>query len=107
MVRQADQAEGRYCILDIPLLVENQLQDTVDRVLVVDVPAETQVARLRQRDHCSAEEAAAIMAAQATREERLTVADDVIDNSGDETALRLQVQELHERYTKLAERAAP
>uniref|UniRef100_UPI000E2F8513 dephospho-CoA kinase n=1 Tax=Klebsiella pneumoniae TaxID=573 RepID=UPI000E2F8513 len=68
-----------YVLWVVPLLVENQLQNKADRTLVIDVSRETQIQRTMARDHVSREHAEPILAAQATREARLAVADDVID----------------------------
>ena len=79
----AAQAGGPDTIIvhDIPLLAEGQRSAGFDVVIVVDVPGEVQVARLAGRG-LPADQARARMAAQATREERLAIADIVIDNSG-------------------------
>ena len=87
-----------YCLLAIPLLVEGNGRIPVDRVLVVDCPVETQMARLLQRDGETVSGARAILAAQATREARLARADDVIDNSGPLDGLDAAVRRLHEQY---------
>jgi dephospho-CoA kinase len=88
-----------YVLLVVPLLVETGgYLSRVDRVLVVDCPEEIQVARTVSRSGIPAEQVRAIMAAQASREARLAVADDVIDNTGDEAALRRQVLRLHQDY---------
>ena len=92
-----------YCLLVIPLLAE--LHDDyawVDRALVVDVPLETQLARVMQRDSISRDVALSILAVQATREQRLALADDVIDNAGPPDALGHAVERLHIRYLALA-----
>jgi dephospho-CoA kinase len=87
----------------VPLLVEKgNWKGRVDRVLVVDCPRETQIERVMARNHFSREQVEAILAAQASREERLAVADDVIDNSGDESALDAAVEALHRRYLEMA-----
>ncbi len=100
-IKQAAQQEHPYAIYAVPLLIETNQQDRFDRILVVDVPTETQVTRLMKRDGGSKEKAESILNAQATREERLSVADDVIDNNGsiDDTVKR--VKELHEQYLNL------
>lgn len=95
-----------YVVIAIPLLVETGQRSAFDRVLVVDCPPETQLARLRARDAESAAGAGAIVAAQASREARLAAADDVIDNTGSLGALEAAVQRLHERYLALAAGAA-
>ncbi len=77
-----------------------------DRVLVVDVPKETQIERTMLRDKVSREHAEHILAAQATRQQRLAVADDVIENTGTPDAVASDVARLHEKYLTLASQAA-
>ncbi len=91
-----------YCIIAIPLLAETRKSDTVDRVLVVDCPLETQLKRVLARDPLSREQAEAIIATQATRQQRLALADDVIDNSNSPSRLAEQVKSLHNSYISLA-----
>lgn len=94
-----------YCLLAIPLYAESaQAYAWVDRVLVVDVPRAVQLARLMQRDGMTAEFAQRALAAQATRAQRLALADDVIDNSGNLDGLPQIVARLHRLYTALAVR---
>jgi dephospho-CoA kinase len=96
-------AAGPYVMQVIPLLVESaDSRRRVDRVLVIDCPEETQVARVRQRSGLPEEQVRSIMRTQASRAERLAAADDVIDNSGTIDALRNQVDALHRRYLELA-----
>jgi dephospho-CoA kinase len=88
-----------YLMLVIPLLVESaNPRERVNRVLVVDCADETQVARVITRSGLAEPEIRRIMATQATRQQRLEVADDVIDNAGDLEALRRQVMTLHQQY---------
>jgi len=88
-----------YCLLAIPLLAENRdAYRWVDRVLLVDAPPSTQIARLVERDGIDAALAQRMLDRQASRAERLAVADDVIDNSGSEAALDDAVMALHQRY---------
>jgi dephospho-CoA kinase len=88
-----------YCLLAIPLLVENMdAYRWVNRVLLVDAPPAAQAARLVERDGIDASLAQRMLDRQASRAERLAVADDVIDNSGDEAALDDAVVALHQRY---------
>jgi len=103
-LRQRARAErGPYCLLAIPLLAENiEHYRWVDRVLLVDVPESVQVERLVARDGIDETLARRMLAHQASRTERLALADDVIENSGDETALDAAVAELHRRYLALA-----
>ena len=97
-------AGGPYQIFAIPLLVERQAQETVDRVLVIDCPRDVQIARLVARDGSSVAEAEAILASQASQEARLAAADDVILNDGDLSALSDKVDRLHSKYLDLADR---
>jgi dephospho-CoA kinase len=100
--RLSDQTKCGYQIIVIPLLVTSALREFVDRVLVVDCDENTQIRRLTARDGGSEEQARRILAAQASRTERLAIADDVIDNDGDVAELRRQVATLHEIYRSLA-----
>lgn len=100
--RQMQQATSPYVLWVVPLLVENQLWQNADRVLVVDVSEQTQLARTMQRDDVSEAHAKQILAAQATREARLAIADDIIDNNGTPEAIALDVARLHARYLELA-----
>jgi dephospho-CoA kinase len=98
--RRIAAASGAYVIHVVPLLVESRdYRQRVSRVLVVDCPEDVQMARVRQRSGLADEE---IRRSQASREERLAAADDVIDNSGSLAALHNQVRELHARYLELA-----
>jgi dephospho-CoA kinase len=88
---QADAPDGAVVVHVIPLLVETGQAGSFDHVIVVDVPESTQVDRLRGRDGVDADAAAARLAAQASRAERLAAADIVIDNSGTPNDLVRQV----------------
>jgi dephospho-CoA kinase len=98
MQTKAAQTEGPYCILSIPLLVETQQIDLVDRILVVDCSPELQRQRLLKRDKLSSEEIERIINAQASREARLAIADDVIYNNSNLENLQKQVLSLHKIY---------
>lgn len=100
--RQLALAHSAWCLWVVPLLVENGLQRLADRVLVVDVDRETQITRTMVRDNLSREQAENILAAQASREARLAVADDIIDNSASPESVIAQVAELNQRYRALA-----
>ena len=91
-----------YCLVCIPLLVERGGGNRVNRVLVIDCPTEVQIARVMARDELTAPEVAAIMRTQASREDRLAVAHDVLENTGDIAHLRPQISALHARYLQLA-----
>lgn len=103
--RAAAEAQGTYLIFAVPLLVESgSWKQRVSRVLVVDCAEETQVRRVMMRSGLGEPQVRAIMAAQATRQQRLAAADDVIDNDGDALALVPQVDRLHALYLDLAAR---
>ena len=92
-----------YCLLAVPLLTENIDQYRwVDRVLLVDAPEAVQLDRLIARDGIDTALARRMIEQQASRAARLALADDVIENSGDESALDPAVTSLHRRYLELA-----
>jgi dephospho-CoA kinase len=95
-------AQGTYQVHVVPLLIDTRSQSLYDRVLVVDCTPETQFARLLRRDGITRELAERMLAAQATREQRLALADDVLDNNGAITELPKKVAVLHQRYLELA-----
>jgi dephospho-CoA kinase len=103
-LREAAEGDtGRYCLLSIPLLVENHAHyGWVNRVLVVDAPEDVRIARLMSRDGIDEALARKMIAVQATREARLAIADDVIENHGDEAELAARVAALHARYLELS-----
>lgn len=100
--QQMQIAHSPYLLWVVPLLVENDLATRANRVLVVDVPKETQITRTMLRDQVSRQQAEHILAAQATREQRLAVADDVIENISSPAAIADDVARLHEQYLMLA-----
>jgi dephospho-CoA kinase len=101
--RRRAAATSAYVILMIPLLVESgEPRRRCDRVLVIDCPEEEQIRRVMLRSNLARAEVQAIMATQASRDERLAHADDVIDNRGDPSRLDAQVEALHARYLSLA-----
>jgi dephospho-CoA kinase len=101
--RRRARAQSPYAILVVPLLVEGGVdRSRYARVLVVDCTEAQQVERAMRRSGLAEKEVRAILAAQATREQRLARADDVIDNSGTPEALETQVSHLNEKYLTLA-----
>ncbi len=101
--RAALQVQGIYLICVVPLLVETGgWLERVARVLLVDCPEAMQITRVMKRNLFSEAEVRAIMAAQASRDQRLEVADDIIHNNADVTALAPQVDRLHTLYSDLA-----
>ena len=101
---QADAADGAYQIIVVPLLVTSALREYVDRILVVDCDEDTQIRRLIERDSEAEGQARRMLAAQATREERLAIADDVISNMEGIEATQRQVDDLHRSYLRLSQK---
>lgn len=106
MVEQLAQAPGDYAILASPLLIEAGQQILCHRVLVVDVPESVQLQRTMARDNNDEAQVRRIMASQASREQRLAAADDVIDNSESLSTLSAKVTTLHRRYQELSREVA-
>ena len=102
-IAAALQNAAPYVLVAIPLLVEGGgARGRFDRVLVVDCPADVQVERVIRRSGLARTQVDAIMAAQATREQRLAMADDVVDNSGSPDALPAQVERIDALYRRLS-----
>ncbi len=99
---QSVELDAPYCIIVIPLLIEADQLDLVERVLVVDLDEEKQLQRVGARIGLSEAEVRKIIAAQIERSERLRHADDVIENNADMASLKAQVEKLHRRYLALA-----
>ncbi|ABO25307.1 dephospho-CoA kinase [Shewanella loihica] len=102
MLTQLQNATSAYAILVVPLLFENGLDRLVNCTLVVDISPELQIKRTTERDAVDAQQVKNIIASQASRDEKLSKADDVIDNRGDISALKEKVAALHNKYIKLA-----
>ncbi|WJW74936.1 dephospho-CoA kinase [Thiohalobacter sp. IOR34] len=100
MLEAARSLDAPYCLFVIPLLIESGWRDLVDRVLVIDCPETLQRQRVRERGLDEAQ-IDAILAAQASREQRLAAADDIIRNDGDLQQLKEQVGALHRKYLEL------
>jgi dephospho-CoA kinase len=98
-VAAADAATGAYVIYVVPLLVESgNWRARVQRILAIDCQEATQIARVMARSGLPEAQVKAIMAAQASRQQRLAAADDVIDNDAGLEALLPQVARLHQFY---------
>ena len=100
--QQKDQLDAPYCIIVVPLFLESGRGYETDRLLVIDVPIEVQRERLAQRDNTTPEQIEQILNSQATRDERLSAADDVIDNTISPDTLAARVAELHQQYLSQA-----
>lgn len=101
VLRQVNQLVSPYCIIVIPLFAESSAYAWIDRVLVVDVTEDAQIERVMARDGISRDQARAILNAQASRQDRLALADDILDNSGSLSELPEKVKALHEKYLSL------
>jgi dephospho-CoA kinase len=87
-----------YLVFVVPLLVESEIwKGQIDHLVVVDCPEELQIERVMQRSNLSRAEVMAILKAQATRQERLAVADTVIENQGQLAELQKAVEQLHQK----------
>ena len=107
ILQRVDEAiDTPYVIADIPLLVENNYPNYFDRVVVVDCTEEQQIARVIARDELPESQIKSIMKSQATRENRLVAATDVIDNTGDLSSLNTQIEKLHETLLSLVQSSA-
>jgi dephospho-CoA kinase len=92
-----------YCIVVVPLLAETGMTDWFHRILVVDVPEAVQIRRVMARDKVDETHAKHILAAQASREKRLAIADDVIENTGSLDTLDGKVKVLHRTFLALSQ----
>ena len=101
VIRRVAELDDPYCILVIPLYAESTAYAWIDRVLVVDVTEEMQIERVMARDRINRKQAQSIISAQTSRQDRLALADDVIDNSGSLAELEEKIEVLHNRYLSL------
>ncbi|NRA62618.1 MAG: dephospho-CoA kinase [Psychrobium sp.] len=101
MIEQLAQCTSDYCLLVAPLLIENNMQSLVQRILVVDVTNDTQISRTIARDGSDLKQVKMIIAAQVDRKTRLSVADDVINNDEKLDRLTSDVKKLHYRYLEM------
>lgn len=101
--KRAETLESPYCVIVVPLLVETNFQEMVDRVLVVDAPREQRICWVMERNGMTRSDVEQIMESQASSEERARVADDIIDNDGTLEELRRKVDRLHAEYLAAAD----
>ncbi len=99
--KQVNVIKQHYCIVVIPLLCESTRYDWLDRVLVIDVSKETQTKRLLKRDAITIELANKMLDSQCSREQRLAIADDVLNNEKDLKQLYQHIERLHLLYKSL------
>lgn len=94
-------SKSPYQIIEVPLIYETGSQDNYDRILVVDCDESLQVKRASSRDSVNQASIKNILLNQASRHERLSIADDVIINNADIEQLEIEVNKLHEFYLNL------
>jgi dephospho-CoA kinase len=105
--RALEAIDGPYRIIVVPLLVEGRhWLSRVDRVLVVDCPRPLQIERVMRRSALERGQVEAILDAQASREQRLAHADDVLDNAGSPESLPDRIAALHMRYCQLGSQSS-
>ena len=97
-------AVSRYVILESPLLFETNQHKLVNRTLVVDVSPEVQLERVILRDGGSEATIKAIMDSQISREDRISLADDIIDNEKNLQSVQTQLKKFHQNYLNLAKK---
>ncbi len=101
-LEQLENSDAPYCVIVIPLLAESNHKYPHHRVLLIDSPESLQIKRASTRDRSTPDQIKKIIASQASRKQRQTIADDVIENDGDLTLLRQKVNRLHEKYCSLS-----
>ncbi len=101
MDEEVAQSTSSYVIKVVPLLIETAQKNQVHRILLIDVSKDIQRLRVEARDNSSIEEINSIIKSQATREERIKVADDIIDNNSSVDDLEKAVKKMHNKYMKL------
>ena len=98
---ELNELDAPYCIVAIPLLLETQRTGFLDRILVVDCSIENQISRVMERDQCSEAHVKKIIATQISRESRLQLADDIVENNKDIDSVKERVKDLHKKYNDL------
>ena len=101
IIRQTNNITYLYCVVEIPLLIEAKMQNSVDRILTIDCPTELQLQRTLSRGKHSTNDIKAIINIQTTNKERVAVSDDVITNTEDFSALVNSVRQLHHLYLSM------
>ena len=96
-----DNSNSEYCIVVVPLIFETNTSKFYDRILVIDCDVDTQISRTSKRDKQTNSAIKNIINKQATREQRLSIADDVIKNNGSLESLRDEVFKTHKKYMEL------
>ena len=93
--------KSNYCIIVVPLIFETNSSKIYDRILVIDCDVDVQISRTSKRDNQTKSDIENIINKQATREQRLSIADDVIVNNGSLDLLRMEVLKIHKKYLEI------
>jgi dephospho-CoA kinase len=93
--------KSNYCIIVVPLIFETNSSKIYDRILVIDCDVDVQISRTSKRDNQVKSDIENIINKQATREQRLSIADDVIVNNGSLDLLRMEVLKIHKKYLEI------
>jgi len=101
ITHETENISSSYCIISIPLLLETGALEIIDRILIIDASKELQLSRASVRDNASLNNIEAIIQAQISRDDRLAIADDIINNEGDIENLRRQIYYLHKFYKSI------
>ena len=96
-LRQVQDLNTPYCVLVVPLLIETDFTELVDRILVIDAPDDKRIEWIKKRSGVSESDITQIIAAQTSREKRLASADYVITNDGSIAELENKVVEIHQK----------
>ena len=95
---------GKYCLLGIPLLFSKTQDSRIKRILVIDCEEDIQIKRAMARDNLNKEDIERVISSQASRKQRLTLADDIISNQGTLTELKEKIVALHKLYSSLSDK---
>ena len=98
-------SESPYCIVMVPLIFETNSSDNYDRILLIDCDVETQIKRSSVRDNQSNKDIQKIISSQATRDERLSIADDVVLNTSSFEYLKNEIFKIHKKYMEIINNA--
>lgn len=101
IINETKNIYSKYCIISIPLLLETNSKKIIDRILIIDLPEELQISRASIRDNTNRHDIEAIIRSQISRKNRLTAADDIINNEGNVNNLRKQICDLHTLYSNI------
>ena len=103
LIERSQKVKSAYCILAVPLLIETNMDATIDRILMIDITEKNQLARLCKRDHLAPSLANNMIHQQSSRLQLLAMADDVISNNTGIQKLENSIRLLHETYPEIAD----